>query len=155
MLTICARLPARLRRCAAQSPGGATLWDCSHVKQSQVRHSLTLFLSGIALTQRSQHAARGAVMASQRKSGAGKCSKIKGLRRVRGWDRSRDPPRGWPGGGQDDFDTSTGRYRKFFAARKFLLKNFCIVSNIYPHVCSSCIVKFDYVIANLLTSTML
>jgi hypothetical protein len=114
-----------------------------------------------------------AVSASQRKSGAGKANEIKGLRRVRPLTWSRDPPRGWPGGGQDDFDTLTGRQSEIFGGtakilraesqtsfrsqgrQNFLLKNFCIVSNIYPHVCSSCIVKFDYVIANLLTSAML
>jgi hypothetical protein len=69
------------RRDAARSVSGR----CGAVSQRQamrdtwriaVSDSLTLFLSGIALTQRSQ----GAVSASQRKSGAGKCSKISDLR---------------------------------------------------------------------------
>jgi hypothetical protein len=45
------------RRCPVSQR--ATLRDCSHVKQSQVRHSLTLFLSGIALTHGSQGRSHG------------------------------------------------------------------------------------------------
>jgi hypothetical protein len=54
----------------------AALRDCSHVKQSQVRHSLTLFLSGIALTQRSQGRSQG-------ESGQVRANKTRGFGLVR------------------------------------------------------------------------
>ena len=49
---------------AARSPAATlrshrAMLDCSHVKQSQVRHSLTLFLSGTALTHGSQGRSQG------------------------------------------------------------------------------------------------
>jgi hypothetical protein len=154
MLTICARSPARplarsparplARRDAARSARDAAQ------SVSAKRHAT----HGAAQSARGT-SQRRAVMASQRKSAIGKCSKIKDLRRVRADFGRATPHPGGPAGGRMILTPLQGGGLKFFAHQNFLLKNFCIVSNIYTHVCSSCIVKFDYVIANLLTSAML
>lgn len=87
---------------------------------------------------------RRATLASQRQSapvratrrqvspsqGNGKAKENKGLRQVRaavrGWIGCADPPRGPVGGGQDDFDTPTGRQPEIFCGSKFFAhQNFC------------------------------
>ena len=104
--------PARSVSEAARQRGSeAARQRGSDARQRGRRNPLTVKLS----QGRARQGEAGRGRASQRKSGAEKCSKIKGLRRVRGLTWSRDPPRGWPGGGQDDFDTLTGRRSEIFA----------------------------------------
>ena len=58
-------------------------------------------------------------MASQPESGLRIVQQNQALRPSQGRVMARDPPRGWQAGGQDDFDTSTGRHAEFVPQRRF------------------------------------
>ena len=116
-----ASLPASLPACVAsqatlhQSGRDAAPRDAAPVRASQGggRRWPSQGKSGQVRATRRQ------VRASQ---GNGKANEIRHLRQVRaavrGWIGCADPPRGSVGGGQDDFDTPTGRCPTNFAHPK-------------------------------------
>jgi hypothetical protein len=119
--------PARLRRCAASQP--ATL------HQSAPSDTRRMARRSQRATRRSQHAARSqrrAVSASQRQSAIGKPKEISDLRRVRADFGCATPHPGRAAGGQDDFDTSTGRRPKIFGdTRKTLPRKILRTKNFF------------------------
>jgi hypothetical protein len=112
--------PAAPLRCAAQSAG-----DAAPVSP---RNRLALNDTRQAKSARSQR--KSAQVRGWKSQGNQGLAPSQG--RVRGWNRSREPPRGSVGGGQDDFDTLTGRQPEIFGdTRKTLPRKILRTKNFF------------------------